>query len=109
MRGAFVGVPLQFQTDALRSLRPAVGANSLPAVKELVEKSDLVLSVGGLESDFNSGSFSYSLETNNIVELHSDHTKVGFATFPSLSFRELLPSVPRMLLPVRKRVIESDA
>lgn len=32
-----------------------IGENSLPAVKELVEKSDLVLSIGGLKSDFNSG------------------------------------------------------
>jgi TPP-dependent 2-oxoacid decarboxylase len=79
-----------------------VGANSLPAVKELVEKSDLVLSVGGLGSDFNTGSFSYELETGNIVEMHSDHTKIGFATFPSLSFRELLPCVsapPRLDYP----------
>lgn len=39
-----------------------VGANSLPAVKELVEKSDLVITVGALKSDFNSGSFSWGVD-----------------------------------------------
>lgn len=39
-----------------------VGANSLPAVRELVEKSDLVIAVGALKSDFNSGSFSWGID-----------------------------------------------
>lgn len=39
-----------------------IGANSLPAVRDLVEKSDLVIAVGALKSDFNSGSFSWGVD-----------------------------------------------
>lgn len=67
-----------------------VGTLSEPAVKEAVESSDLILSVGALLSDFNTGSFSYSYKTKNIVEFHSDYTKVRQATFPGVQMKEAL-------------------
>ncbi|KAG9123719.1 hypothetical protein FRC07_014176 [Ceratobasidium sp. 392] len=70
-----------------------VGANSLPAVKELVEKSDLVIAVGSLKSDFNSGSFSWKIDSRHMIELHSTHTKVGYAHYPSVNFRNVLPAL----------------
>ncbi|QRV86347.1 pyruvate decarboxylase [Ceratobasidium sp. AG-Ba] len=70
-----------------------VGANSLPAVKDLVEKSDLVIAVGALKSDFNSGSFSWGIDARHMIELHSTHTKVGYATYPSVNFRNVLPAL----------------
>ncbi|KAF8682453.1 hypothetical protein RHS04_02581 [Rhizoctonia solani] len=74
-----------------------VGANSLPAVRELVEKSDLVLAVGALKSDFNSGSFSWGVEVKHIVELHSTHTQIGYAHYPTVTFRTLLPALNEKL------------
>jgi pyruvate decarboxylase len=47
-----------------------VGANSLPAVKELVEKSDFVITVGALKSDFNSGSFSWGIDIKASIMAH---------------------------------------
>ncbi|KAG8706123.1 Pyruvate decarboxylase 1 [Ceratobasidium sp. 395] len=70
-----------------------VGANSLPAVRELVEKSDLVIAVGALKSDFNSGSFSWAIDIRHMIELHSTHTKVGYAHYPSVNFRNVLPAL----------------
>lgn len=70
-----------------------VGANSLPAVKELVEKSDLVIAVGALRSDFNSGSFSWAIDIRHMIELHSTYTKVGYAHYPSVNFRNVLPAL----------------
>lgn len=67
-----------------------VGTLSEPAVKEAVESSDLILSVGALLSDFNTGSFSYSYKTKNIVEFHSDYTKIRQATFPGVQMKEAL-------------------
>ncbi|QEU61535.1 Pdc1 [Kluyveromyces lactis] len=64
-----------------------VGTLSSPAVKEAVESADLVLSVGALLSDFNTGSFSYSYKTKNIVEFHSDYTKIRSATFPGVQMK----------------------
>ncbi|CAE7068050.1 unnamed protein product [Rhizoctonia solani] len=74
-----------------------VGANSLPAVRELVEKSDLVIAVGALKSDFNSGSFSWKVDTGHIVELHSTHTQIGYAHYPTVTFRALLPMLNEKL------------
>lgn len=67
-----------------------VGSLSSPEVKDVVENSDLILSVGSLLSDFNTGSFSYSYKTKNIVEFHSDFIKIRNATFPGLHFKLLL-------------------
>ncbi|SCU97573.1 LANO_0E16358g1_1 [Lachancea nothofagi CBS 11611] len=67
-----------------------VGTLSSPAVKEAVESADLVLSVGALLSDFNTGSFSYSYKTKNVVEFHSDHIKIRNATFPGVQMKFVL-------------------
>lgn len=45
-------------------------------VKKRIEEAELVLFVGGLKSDFNSGGFTYRIETKNTIEFHSDHMKV---------------------------------
>lgn len=67
-----------------------VGTLSSPSVKEAVESADLVLSVGALLSDFNTGSFSYSYKTKNVVEFHSDHIKIRNATFPGVQMKFVL-------------------
>lgn len=67
-----------------------VGSLSDPAIKDAVESADLVLSVGALLSDFNTGSFSYSYKTKSIVEFHSDYTKIKQATFPGVQMKEVL-------------------
>ncbi|GBL51546.1 Pyruvate decarboxylase 2 [Candidozyma auris] len=94
-----------------------VGSLSEPNVKEAVENADLVLSIGALLSDFNTGSFSYSYKTKNIVEFHSDYTKIRQATFPGVQMKEalnvLLEKIPSHVanykpLPVpQRRVIPS--
>ncbi|KAH3688241.1 hypothetical protein WICPIJ_000766 [Wickerhamomyces pijperi] len=77
-----------------------VGTLSQPEVKEAVESADLVLSVGALLSDFNTGSFSYSYKTKNIVEFHSDHIKVKSATFPGIQFKHVLQKLNKAIVPV---------
>ncbi|CDH11210.1 Pyruvate decarboxylase [Zygosaccharomyces bailii ISA1307] len=72
-----------------------VGTLSSPAVKQAVESADLILSVGALLSDFNTGSFSYSYKTKNIVEFHSDHMKIRNATFPGVQMKFVLSSLLR--------------
>ena len=57
---------------------------SSPEVKKVVESADLILSVGALLSDYNTGSFTYCYNTKNIVEFHSDHMKIRNATFPGV-------------------------
>lgn len=74
-----------------------VGTLSKPDVKEAVESADLVLSVGALLSDFNTGSFSYSYKTKNIVEFHSDHIKIRNATFPGVQFKPVLQKLNKVI------------
>jgi len=64
-----------------------IGEISLPNVREVVERSDCVLSIGALLSDFNTvslltilltkqGSFSYHIGKSRTVEFHSTWTQV---------------------------------
>ncbi|AQZ15833.1 hypothetical protein BZL39_I05820 [Zygosaccharomyces parabailii] len=79
-----------------------VGTLSSPAVKQAVESADLILSVGALLSDFNTGSFSYSYKTKNIVEFHSDHMKIRNATFPGVQMKFVLSNLLRKVPAVIK-------
>ncbi|ODV80488.1 pyruvate decarboxylase [Suhomyces tanzawaensis NRRL Y-17324] len=74
-----------------------VGTLSKPEVREAVESADLILSVGGLLSDFNTGSFSYSYKTRNIVEFHSDYTKIRQANFPGVQMKEALQGLNKVV------------
>lgn len=67
-----------------------VGSLSYPQVKDAVESSDLVLSLGAMLSDFNTGSFSYSYLTKNVVEFHSDYTKIKTAQYPGVRMKHTL-------------------
>ena len=53
-----------------------VGDVSRPDVKERIETAELILFVGGLISDFNSGGFTFHISRAKTVEFHSDHMKV---------------------------------
>lgn len=79
-----------------------VGTLSEPHVKEAVENADLILSVGALLSDFNTGSFSYSYKTKNVIEFHSDYTKIKQATFPGVQMKECLQHLLRVIAPAVK-------
>lgn len=73
------------------------GGISPPAMSALVESADLTLLIGQIASDFNTGSFSYKVTKAQSIELHSDHTKVQYASFPGISFHELLPALIKLL------------
>ncbi|KAG6891359.1 hypothetical protein C0992_008474, partial [Termitomyces sp. T32_za158] len=100
-----------------------LGSISRPDIKEKVESAKLVLSVGGLRSDFNTGNFSYNIPVKRTIELHSDHTKVQYAAFPGIGMKELIPKlterlesyhvaasklvVPRFLAPVPQEKLQT--
>ncbi|GLB38474.1 putative TPP enzyme family protein [Lyophyllum shimeji] len=73
------------------------GSISRPEVKEKVESAKIVLSVGSMRSDFNTGGFSYNIPTKRTIELHSGVTKVQFAVFPGIGMKELLPKLAERL------------
>ncbi|KAI0304508.1 pyruvate decarboxylase [Multifurca ochricompacta] len=77
-----------------------VGSLSHPEIKEKVENAKLVLSIGGLRSDFNTGNFTYRTSRATTVELHSDHTRVRYALYPGLGMKQLLPKLTHRLHPL---------
>lgn len=79
-----------------------VGALSAPDVKEIVEKTDCIISIGGLLSDFNTGSFSYSYTTFNVVEFHSNYCKFKRATYESLQMKSALNNLIKKLPNLKK-------
>lgn len=74
-----------------------VGKNSLPAIRQEVESADWVLMCGKLESDFNSGSFTFDLPPQQTIELHSFETKIGFAAYPHTDIRSVVPLLTKAL------------
>ncbi|KAI1498421.1 pyruvate decarboxylase [Biscogniauxia marginata] len=67
-----------------------VGDASHPDVKEMVENSDLVLSIGSLKSDFNTAGFSYRMSQLNTIDLHSTHCVVRYSEYPGVHMRGVL-------------------
>lgn len=69
------------------------GDASHPDVKEAVESSDLVLTVGALKSDFNTAGFSYRLSQLNTVDFHSTYCAVRYSEYPGVKMRGVLKKV----------------
>ncbi|GMM34293.1 indolepyruvate decarboxylase 1 [Saccharomycopsis crataegensis] len=70
-----------------------IGSLSTPEVKEVVNSADLVISVGSLMSDFNTGSFTYGFDIHNMIEFHSDYTKIKRAIYPKTQMQSLLKKI----------------
>ncbi|EMD33924.1 hypothetical protein CERSUDRAFT_107720 [Gelatoporia subvermispora B] len=85
-----------------------VGSISHPDIKEKVESANLIISVGALKSDFNTGNFTYHIPIGRTIELHSDHTRVQFAGFPGIGMKRLLPKLTSRLHPFKEGAIKLD-
>ncbi|KAF8133926.1 thiamine diphosphate-binding protein [Boletus edulis] len=83
-----------------------IGSISDPAIKERVESAKLILSIGGLKSDFNTGMYTYRIPTTHTIELHSDHVLVQHAHFPGIGMKQLLPKLTPRLREFRGRASE---
>lgn len=70
-----------------------LGALSAQDVKDIVEPTDCILSFGGLLSDYNTGSFTYSYATTNVVEFHSNYCKFRKAIYEELRMKSAVRAV----------------
>ncbi|KAI0300389.1 thiamine diphosphate-binding protein [Russula brevipes] len=77
-----------------------VGSVSHPEIKERFESAKLVLSIGSLKSDINTGGFTYGPSRTRTVELHSDYTRVQYSFHPGIGMKHLLPKLTARLHPV---------
>jgi len=74
-----------------------VGSLTPPHIKDKVENAKLIVSIGSLGSDFNTGNFSYNIPVSRHIELHSTYTQVQYARFEEVGMKHLLPRLTERL------------
>ncbi|KAF8195372.1 pyruvate decarboxylase THI3 [Pholiota molesta] len=74
-----------------------VGTLTEPLIKERVENAKLIISIGSLLSDFNTGNFSYNIPIQRHIELHSGHTQVQYAIYDHVGMKQMLPKLTQRL------------
>ncbi|TPX68206.1 hypothetical protein SpCBS45565_g03251 [Spizellomyces sp. 'palustris'] len=76
-----------------------VGKLTPDPVRKELESADVVVMVGSIKSDFNTGGFTFQIPQGRLIELHSDHTTVFYATYQNVGFRGLLKKLSQRLTP----------
>ncbi|EEH40457.2 pyruvate decarboxylase [Paracoccidioides lutzii Pb01] len=82
-----------------------VGEASPPKIRESFETSDLILNIGPLKSDINTGCFTSKSDQLASVEFHVDKTIVEFSEFPGVDMRgvlrQLVSALDKLEIPAR--------
>ncbi len=69
------------------------GDGSNQGVKERVESSDLVLSIGAIKSDFNTAGFTYRVGQLSTIDFHSTYVRVRYSEYPGVRMQGVLRKV----------------
>jgi pyruvate decarboxylase len=69
------------------------GTGSNPGVREQVESSDLILSIGAIKSDFNTTGFSYHIGQLNTIDFHSTYVRVRYSEYPEINMKGVLRKI----------------
>ncbi|UJR33662.1 hypothetical protein I4U23_021095 [Adineta vaga] len=69
------------------------GNCSTEQVQKEIYDADLILSIGSMNSDFNTGGFTYRLSQKKTIEFHTYHTKIFYAIYDKVDMRQLLPDL----------------
>ncbi|CAO0793852.1 unnamed protein product [Mucor circinelloides] len=78
--------------ESLPEYRGCYSGNiTLESIDEEIKKADLIIEIGSIKSDFNTGNFSYSLDRTKTITLHSFATIVFCAEYQKVSMVEFLP------------------
>ncbi|KAF2011613.1 pyruvate decarboxylase-like protein [Aaosphaeria arxii CBS 175.79] len=73
------------------------GDGSNAGVRERVESSDLVLSIGAIKSDFNTAGFTYRVSQLNTIDFHSYGIKVRYSEYPGVRMNTVLSKITARL------------
>ncbi|CEP19001.1 hypothetical protein [Parasitella parasitica] len=89
--------------ESLHNFRGCYSGNvTLEGITKEIEEADLLIELGSIKSDFNTGNFSYGLEKKKTISLHSFGTIIYHAEYPGVGMVELLPlltsSLPKVPL-----------
>ncbi|KAJ9202350.1 hypothetical protein DTO021D3_4484 [Paecilomyces variotii] len=69
------------------------GDGSNQGVRERVESSDLILSIGAIKSDFNTAGFTYRIGQLNTIDFHSNYVRVRYSEYPDINMKGVLRKV----------------
>jgi pyruvate decarboxylase len=73
------------------------GDGSNPGVRERIEASDLVLSIGAIKSDFNTAGFTYRISQLTTIDFHSTYMRVRYSEYPGVRMNGVLRKVSARL------------
>ncbi|OJK05184.1 hypothetical protein ASPACDRAFT_1862205 [Aspergillus aculeatus ATCC 16872] len=73
------------------------GTGSNAGVREQVESSDLILSIGAIKSDFNTSGFTYRIGQLNTIDFHSNYVRVRYSEYPNINMKGVLRKVIQKL------------
>ncbi|MCJ1285776.1 Pyruvate decarboxylase 1 [Xylographa opegraphella] len=69
------------------------GDGSDPEVRERLESSDLILSIGAIKSDFNTAGFTYHVSQLSTIDFHSNYVRVRYSEYPGVRMQGVLQKV----------------
>ena len=69
------------------------GDGSNPGVRERVESSDLILSIGSIKSDFNTAGFTYRVSQLSTIDFHSNYVRVRYSEYPGVRMQGVLKKI----------------
>lgn len=73
------------------------GAASHPEVAAALESSDLVITIGTIQSDLNTAGFTYQFSKLNTIDIEYDCVAVGYAKFEKVYFKSFVPKLEQAL------------
>ncbi|CAO3640883.1 unnamed protein product [Mucor hiemalis] len=84
--------------ERLPNFRGCYSGNvTLEGIVKEIEECDLLIELGSIKSDFNTGNFSYGLEKKKTISMHSFGTTIYHAEYPGVGMDELLPLLTEKL------------
>lgn len=69
------------------------GDGSNAGVRERVESSDLILSIGAIKSDFNTAGFTYRIGQLSTIDFHSSYVRVKYSEYPGVRMQGVLKKI----------------
>lgn len=81
------------------------GDGSNTGVREVVEASDLILSIGAIKSDFNTAGFTYRIGQLNTIDFHSTFVRVRYSEYPNTNMKGVLRKIIQKMGPLSKTPI----
>ena len=69
------------------------GDGSNEGVRERVESSDLILSIGAVKSDFNTAGFTYRISQLSTIDFHSHYVRVRYSEYPGIRMQGVLQKI----------------